>query len=370
MRRIRTRRWLAACLVGGLVVAAAWAGFGADDNVKRELVTSLLLTAVFLSGFLYFTDYVGSRVKDPVRASYGYLEVVIGADGRVSTSKAVVWLWTVIFATALLLMSAMTWFSDLSVDAVFGQDWDPYLLLLGGPFASAVAAKGITAGRVGTETGTKTPNGSLRPRPAKPLPLRRQTRPNSQMCSRLTRERRSLPDTQYIVFSCVAILYFVGAMISSLNDYALGARSLTLPEIPNALLGLTSLAALTYVGAKVVAKEGVGIIDMTPNPVGRSQPLTIVLANIPENVSKFPASVQFAPAGGGDAETRKAELAREGLASKVTVRQAPVTPGKYQVTVTTAAGNHAGSHARCRGATCAGRSGGRPDRQCPDRTSQ
>jgi hypothetical protein len=334
---VRARWWLIVFLVGGPLVGAAAVAVRAEEDVKSELAWALLVTAVAIATLLYFFDWVGKRVKDPLRGRYGFLEVTIGVDGRVSTSKTVVWLWTIIFAATLLFLSCVTFFGDLTADQAFGTDWDAYLLLLGGPFASAVAAKAITAGKVGGETGTKTPTeaateaGQTTSAP---------TEGGAKLADAVRTDsgETSLSDSQYVVFTFVAIAYFVGALINNVSDYSFGeAAELGLPAIPNALLGLTSLAALTYVGGKAAAKEGVGVMDMAPNPIVRGQNLMIMLLNIPENVRSFPATVQFAPTSEGAVQTFRSPLTRDGVASKLSL-PVRVPSGSYQVTVTTAAG--------------------------------
>ncbi|MFE7226991.1 hypothetical protein ACFU7D_19510 [Nocardioides sp. NPDC057577] len=334
---IRARWWLIVFLVGGPLFGAAAVGLGADDDVKSELGWALVVTTMAIAVFLYFFDRVGKGVKDPLRGRYGFLEATIGADGRVSTSKTVVWLWTIIFAATLLFLSCVTFFGDLSADEAFGTDWDAYLLLLGGPFASAVAAKAITVGKAGGETGTKAPTEAATGAGQTTTSVTAKGEPNLADAVMTDTGETSLADSQYVVFTFVAIAYFVGALITNVIDYALGNAELGLPAIPNALLGLTSLAALTYVGAKAAAKEGVGVMDMFQNPIVRGAELTIVLVNVPENVSTIPATVQFAPTGGGAVQTFKAPLTKDRAAWTLKLR-ARIPVGFYQVTVTTAAG--------------------------------
>jgi hypothetical protein len=63
-----------------------------------------------------------------------------------------------------------------------------------------------------------------------------------------------LVDTQYVLFTAVAVAYFVGTLVVTTVDYLHGSRATVgLPEIPSALLELTSLSALTYVGNKTVS---------------------------------------------------------------------------------------------------------------------
>ena len=62
-----------------------------------------------------------------------------------------------------------------------------------------------------------------------------------------------LVDTQYALFTLVAVAFFVGTLVVITLDSLHGSRAVVgLPQIPAALLGLTSLSALTYVGNKTV----------------------------------------------------------------------------------------------------------------------
>lgn len=184
--------------------------------------------------------------------------MILGADGRVSTGKTVVFFWTLTFAAALTLLAAQVCWGELTVAQGFGAgaSRDAYFLFLGGPFAAAVLAKGITAGRVSDDQTTKS---STSDRSDSALPTTNVSR-NATVADVVTDDSGStdLVDVQYTIFSFVAIVYFIGAMAANAISYGRDpghTNLIGLPEIPAALLGLTSLAALTYVGNKAVANQ-------------------------------------------------------------------------------------------------------------------
>ena len=60
-------------------------------------------------------------------------------------------------------------------------------------------------------------------------------------------------DTQYTLFTLVAVAYFVGTLVVTTLDYLHGSEpSWASPRFRPRSLGLTSLSALTYVGNKTV----------------------------------------------------------------------------------------------------------------------
>src|SRR5262249_44955092 len=78
--------------------------------------------------------------------------VLIGADGRVSTSKTMATLWTAALAYMLIVMGLIAAFTNAQGDntspgdilnALISPTSTLYLVLLGGPFAAAVLAKVI-----------------------------------------------------------------------------------------------------------------------------------------------------------------------------------------------------------------------------------
>jgi hypothetical protein len=81
------------------------------------------------------------------------IDLVNGADGRWSTSKTTGLLWTGAVVFALLAIFVHT----AGAGEVFGDFQAEYLLVLGIPIGSALAAKGITSAHVSSgEVTTKT----------------------------------------------------------------------------------------------------------------------------------------------------------------------------------------------------------------------
>ncbi len=352
----RRRLGLAVALVAPPVVGAlVWHLKGTGDR-PRDLAWSLYGVTAFLILALLVTELVGRTSRNPVRRRYGYLEVLIGADGYASTSKAVAWIWTLILAAALVLLSCMTWFGELNARSAFGSRWDPYLLLLGGPFASLVLAKGITVAKAGGPSGgspsTPAGSGAIATTPSQPTGANDAADgPETPGVSDLLKGKSgdtSLTDTQYVLFSLVAIVYFLGAFTNNLVKYAGNTTVATigLPEIPAALLGLTSLAALTYIGAKVVETNGLRFVSITPNPgkVGIDKSVTMKVVNAAPTLTESMVTVTFADSSAPDATANsiapnQKSLTRAGAVTAFTVDVTSLKAGTYTVVVTTPDGS-------------------------------
>ncbi|NUU19616.1 hypothetical protein HP550_20425 [Cellulomonas humilata] len=304
-----------------------------SDDAGRDVARACAVGGVFLIVLLVTLEVAGTTSPQQKRKRFGYFEVVLGADGRFSTSKSMVAAWTLVLATALVFLSAMVWFSDLTPAKAFGQEWNSYFLLLGGPFAAAVAAKGITASKA--ENGGKTSSESASSVGVATVPPTTTDEPTLGDISRNDAGGLSLTDTQYWIFSLVAIMYFLGAFVVTIVEYAEKAEStLALPEIPSAILGLTSLAALTYVGAKAVATEGLRIASITPHPTKATDKLTISVVNMPASVTWNQIYVRFSgPSAVPLDRPPTQDVVRRGGATELVV--APVPTGEYTVVVVT-----------------------------------
>ncbi len=289
------RHLLAVALLSGPVAGFVhWWWFESGDRAD-DLARSSAVVVVFLVFFFTLTGSIGKDATSDQRRKFGYLEVLIGADGFASTSKTAVWLWTVIFASALVLLAGMVWWGELSVQEAYGSDWDSYLLLLGGPFASAVLAKGITANKAemtslnisgaasDSAVGTAAPAGSD------------VSGPKITDLGKGNNGDGSMADTQYVVFTLVAMIFFVGSFIQRLVSYGNGELdAIQLPPIPAALLGLTGLTALTYVGAKVTESSGLRLAQTTPHNPKEGTELHVALVNLPVAVSESMITVHYA----------------------------------------------------------------------------
>jgi hypothetical protein len=334
----------------GLIAAGPLWGFlvwiGSSNLRQRDLGVALLVVLIFVLVVVGLLEVVGRQDSKPARAAVGYLQVALGADGRFSTGKAVAALWTLILSSALVFLSVMSWRADgTGADDWFAGDWNSYLLLLGGPFAAAVAAKGITVARLDDNADVK--SNAVAASDAAMTTTSSVTEPPkaTDVITKDTGET-DFVDTQYTLFTLVAVIYFTGALINNMLTYArlpiatstTGAVSaeagiaIGLPSIPAALLGLTSLAALTYVGNKTVQTQGLRVVRLDPNPVAPSAIVTVTLVNLAATATIANTKVLVV-----DSSDVTLTLGVSGVtpASATVAFNAPASAGQYNVSVVT-----------------------------------
>lgn len=180
--------------------------------------------------------------------------VVLGQDNRVSTSKVQFALWTVALAYALLVMAFH--------DAVYPpESLDPrYLLLIGFPAGAAVSVKAITTGQINNGTSSKTTIS------AKGKSL------GTAISEIVSNDQGDLDlgDAQYFVFNLVALTAFFIAFFHS---------PVSLPVLPDTLVGLTSASAAAYVAKKATS-------GAAPTP-----PLTLAAISPQKGAAGTPVSV-------------------------------------------------------------------------------
>jgi hypothetical protein len=151
--------------------------------------------------------------------------IIAGKDNRTSTSKTVVYAWTIAIAFGLLSLVVAIWLGDhgpwdKQVDRGLQEE---YLLLLGGPFAAAVLAKYATTSHAETK-------------PSAP--------PGDAAASQLLTDDNGdtdLGDFQYVLFNAIGLTFFLGDFI---GDLASG-----FPVLPPLLTGLLLTSTAGY-GAK------------------------------------------------------------------------------------------------------------------------
>jgi phospholipase C len=207
----------------GLVLpATALAAVGGGPSPAAEHATrwGLLIglgavVAVLLLGLAF-----GARIST----------LVIGKDHRISTSKTIAAVWTVVVAAALIgLVYANLLNHPQALDAtdaggVIGQ----YAVLFGGPLGAAILAKQIVTNQVTQNPGIKS----------------RAEKPAVKDLIANDAGDTDLGDFQYVLFNLVALFYVISTLLHTpLNG---------LPHIPDVLLGLTSVSAVGYVGKKAV----------------------------------------------------------------------------------------------------------------------
>lgn len=249
---------------------------------------------------------------------YGAWHAVIGADGRVSTSYVTTALWTLLVAFALAYMTARTWFQHETglfdgfipgskPDATHTtQIWDDYLVLLGGPFAALVLARGIVSSKVEDQTVQKTtPDDGT-------AALKQALTDDS--------DNVDLVDSQYLLFNIVALGYVIVGLASTTR----------LPSIPAVLLALTGSSAATYVVNKAVQNQRPTITGVLPSSFRPGERIVITGNNLMPAGAGRPPLVSI----GG----KQALVDAKSSDAQVTAVVPPgVTPGMQQLIATTAA---------------------------------
>ena len=191
-----------------------------------------------LGGLLVLGWLVNVLVKHVAPANsrgkeHGIATLVLGDDGRTSTSKLQAAMWT--FAVLWALISLLAGAGVASFDKALSGDnlRAAYLLLLGGPFAAAIAAKGITTNRAAQNPGSKPP---------------KEKAGKSTLAERVAEVVSNdagdvdLGDFQYLAFTLVTLAYVTWAFITP--------PAAGLPAIPGTLLVLVGVSQATYVGKK------------------------------------------------------------------------------------------------------------------------
>lgn len=322
-------RWVVAVIF--VVGPAVW-GWVMWDH-KGAVVASMITFGIFWLLVLALLEWAGSKDVNPKRSRYGFVDVIIGADGRVSTSKTVAYVWTFVFASALLVLACMVVSGQLKPNQAFhmGSNWDAYLLLLGGPFASAVIAKGIVSYQTQQDPASKSGT-SAAADTANTMSTSTAKTPSATDIVNGDSGTPSLLDTQYSIFSLIAILYFAGRFIANLDKYASGAviakNSVWLPQIPSALLGLTSLAALTYVGNKAVQTQGLRVVSFSPNPAPPNSRVRATIVNLPKTATQGNTTILATDAAGNTQRMGPAAVDNNTVDF-----QSPAVAGTYSVTI-------------------------------------
>jgi hypothetical protein len=196
----------------------------------------------------------------------GWKKIFAGTDGRVSTSKTITVLWTFVVAwsvgTVLVSVIARAGLPGHTLASDFGDKLKPlsdtYLLLLGGPFAALVLAKGITVSRIGNGTLLKTTSdGGLNP-------------------ADLVKDdsgSADLVDFQFCLFNFIALIFVIVAFAWHPDQ--------GLPVVPAALGGLTSASALAFTANKAFVTNAPVVTTVTVDPAqGGNCQLHIIGSNL------------------------------------------------------------------------------------------
>jgi hypothetical protein len=207
--------------------------------------------------------------------------VVLGADGRTSTSKTFVFLWTLLVGWALIALLIAGQFvtthgcvhhphpavacraQPLALMQVGWRHFldgplsGTYLVLLGIPGAAAVGAKQITQSSVNG-------NGFKTPRP------KTGSRPIARVTEIFSADdgTTDIGDFQYVIFNLITAIYFVTQFVHP--------DGTGLPTIPDTLLGLTGVSASVYIGKKAVTDNQPTVSGVFPLPLHDGRQFTVL----------------------------------------------------------------------------------------------
>ncbi|MGH2937338.1 MAG: hypothetical protein ACRDPE_04370, partial [Solirubrobacterales bacterium] len=185
----KTLRWalvvaaaICVAVVIGLLVGMEGKGSTREQEVFGDLCALALL--------LIFTALIANLGE-----TLGGL--VVGQDKRVSTSKVQALIWTYAIGGVLFSIVASHWvgFEDgYKAITAPGFEWAPYLVLLGGPFLAAVAARGLTGSQVASGQAAKPP-----------------AKDGASVKQVFTDDdgNTDLIDSQYLLFNLIAVVFFV-----------------------------------------------------------------------------------------------------------------------------------------------------------------
>jgi hypothetical protein len=188
----------------------------------------------------------------------GIKGAVMGQDGRASTSKTQVALWTgaVVWALAYLLLLARSTPGATLFSSAVSTSWRPeYLVLLGLPVAAAATAKAVVSG----SNNGRGPVDSSHPDAQPGQPGRVYVRDPVPATVRgfaagvaelMTADDNTVAwsDLQYTAFTLVTLVYFAAEVIAQ--------PASGLPPVPAALLTLMGVSASGYTAKKIVDAQG------------------------------------------------------------------------------------------------------------------
>lgn len=217
-------------------------------TVHQKALGSTILSVLVVTGLLW------AVFKADLKS------VVFGADHRPSTSKVQPLLWTISLATAFIYAGFVAFYDPaVTSEPIFGRGLqEEYFLLLGGPFAAALLARQIVTSKLAGQTLQKVdaPN----PAEGTPAPNATESQKDPGFVRHIVGDDNGhldLVDLQYLLFNLVALGWFwVGVA---------HLRSPGLPSLPPTLVGLTSAAALTYVGNKATLANAPIITSTVPS---------------------------------------------------------------------------------------------------------
>jgi hypothetical protein len=266
------------------VTYALYGSGGQVPTVRRSFTTEEGETTKTYAVNSALTPNEYSTLKDThgddIKCQRGlyFRALYVGADGRWSTSKMQILLWTYAVLFALLaIFIAMQLDSGFDLDLpgdkvgkTFGdlQFHEEYLILLGGYFAAAVLAKGIKTNKV--KEGDVSTSTEVNPNPIEGI-------------KNLVSDdagNGDVGDAQFFLFNVLALTVFFVSFVPHLEK--------GLPDLPMFLVSLTSLSALAYVGKKAAESSTPNIAAVVPSKVRPGDHLRIEGSYLADGPSSKP----------------------------------------------------------------------------------
>ncbi len=186
----------------------------------------------------------------------GLKAAMIGQDGRASTSKTQVVLWTaaVVWALVSLLLLARAYHGGNLFTSAVTSNWRPeYLVLLGLPVAAATTAKAVVAGAnsgQGPASSKTIAGGSNASRVYVRDPVREGVWGFLAGVAELFTgddDAVAWADLQYVVFTSITLAYFASQFLAQ--------PTAGLPPVPAALLTLMGVSSTGYAANKIVSTK-------------------------------------------------------------------------------------------------------------------
>ena len=209
------------------------------NNADHKTGVALALGSITMLVIIVILSISSRNSSSPGRQRLGWASLLLGADGRVSTSKAGVLLWTFGLAYAASFLAGIAGLFQVPVfETSSNSNWTDYLVLLGGPFAAAVLAKAIVLTKSVNGTlakdvipGLADPN-ALGPAAPSGDPVAPEPNANQQPDPAPAQGSNTLPtglltndsgnvdvvDAQYLVFNLVAFLFAAFAFLAQNFD--------------------------------------------------------------------------------------------------------------------------------------------------------
>jgi hypothetical protein len=247
--------WVSYLVAKGVVFSTAHRAAAAWTGLLVVVALAVLAQAILL-GYQARTGGPDADSDNLAFRRRGLKAAVMGQDGRASTSKTQVALWTgaVVWALIDLLLLALAYKGGSLFTNAVTTNWRPeYLVLLGLPVAAATTAKAVVtsanAGRGPAASQEEAQALNLARVYVRP-PVKDVKGILTGVAELITGDDGAVAwaDLQYVVFTLITLTYFAAQFLARPAD--------GLPPVPAALLTLIGVSASTYTANKIVNTRG------------------------------------------------------------------------------------------------------------------